>query len=313
MPIDADLVRSLAAQSEGTRLDFKVEQYNWKSEGNLELAKDLMAMANALSPGGGSAYILIGVKERADRSGEIVGVAPAAHLDDASMHQKVHPHLNRTPDFSYVQVDVDGVSVGVFEVRPGRRPIFATVTKGPLVRGVARYRDGSSTPQEGAWPDRIVGWFQEDHANLLREVEVEALRIQTALRPVIVGASISSGSWTFLVKNGGMVPFTVSTVRAAVLPTEQVWRENNTEPPADFPRFDARATPIRGEPMRPEGPGAETRVEFDAADLTRRLLGRAEVRSLPQWFNVEVRVEVEGPTGQRTWHTMLRQHPARTP
>lgn len=312
MSIDADAVRLLAAQREGTRLDFKVQQYDWKADGNLELAKDLMAMANALSPGGGNAHILIGVKELDDHSGQIVGVAPAAHLDDASMHQKVCPHLNRTPDFSYTQIDVDGLSVGVFEVRPGQRPIFATVEKGPLKRGVARYRDGSSTPLEGAWPDRIVGWFQEDHAHRLREAEVEALRIQTAVRPVIVGASISSGSWTFLVKNGGMVPFTVSAVQAAVLPTEQVWRENNAEPPADLPRVDAKVTSIRGEPMRPEGPGTETRVDFDAAELTRQLLGRAEVRSLPQWFNVEIRIEVEGPTGQRIWHTMLRQHPSRT-
>lgn len=181
------------------------------------------------------------------------------------------------------------------------------------MRGVARYRDGSSTPQEGAWPDRIVGWFQEDYTHRLREAEVEALRIQTAVRPVIVGGSVSGGSWEFLVKNGGMVPFTVNTIRAAVLPTEELWRENNAELPADFPRLDARATPIRGEPMRPEGAGAETRVDFDAADLTRQLLGRSGVRSLPQWFNLKICIEVEGPTGQRTWHTMLQPHPSRTP
>lgn len=311
MPLDADAIRSLAAQHEGTRLDFKSQQYDWKSDGNLELAKDLMAMANALSPGGGNAYILVGVKELSDHSGEIVGVAPTAHLDDASMHQKVHPHLNRTPDFSYTQVDVGGLSVGVFEVRPGRRPIFATVTKGPLVRGVARYRDGSSTPQEGAWPDRIVGWFQEDHANLLREAEVEALRIQTVARPVIVGGSVSGSSWEFHVRNGGMVPFTVSAVSAAVLPSVQVWRENGVEPPADMPRFPAKVTGVAREPMRPEGPGAKSRVEFDADALTRQLLGRSGVRSLPHWFDVEIRVEVEGPTGQRSSHTALTRHPSR--
>jgi len=311
MPIDADTVRSLVAQCEGTRLDFKSQQYDWKAEGNLELAKDLMAMANALSPGGGNAYILIGVKERADHSGEIVGVAPAAHLDDASMHQKVHPHLNRTPDFSYVQVDVSGLSVGVFEVRPGGRPIYPTVTKGPLARGVARYRDGSSTPPDGAWPNRIIEWFQEDHANLLREAEVEALRVQTAVRPVIVGGSVSGGSWEFLVKNGGMVPFTVQAARAEVLPTAQVWRENGAEPPAEVPRVEMRVTGIGREPMHPGGPGAKSRVEFDAVALTRQLLGRADVRSLPQWYDVEIRVEVEGPTGRRSWTTTLTQHPGR--
>lgn len=311
MPIDANLVRTLAAQSEGTRLDFKIEQYNWKAEGNLELAKDLMAMANALSPGGSNAYILIGVKESADRSGEIIGVAPAVHLDDASMHQKVHPHLNRTPDFSYVQVDVDGVSVGVFEVRPGGRPIYATVTKGPLSRGVARYRDGSSTPPDGAWPNRIIEWFQEDHANLLREAEVEALRIQTVARPVIVGGSVSGNSWEFHVRNGGMVPFTVSAVSAAVLPSAHVWRENGLEPPSEMPRFPAKVMGIAREPMRPEGPGAKSRIEFDADALTRQLLDRSGVRSLPHWFDIEIHVEAEGPTGRRNSQTALIQHPSR--
>lgn len=126
MPLDADTIRSLAAQREGTRLDFKSQQYDWKSDGNLELAKDLMAMANALGPRGGNAHILIGVQELSDHSGQVVGVAPSDHLDDASMHQKVQGLLNRVPDFSYVQVEVDGASVGVFEVRPGRRPIFPT-------------------------------------------------------------------------------------------------------------------------------------------------------------------------------------------
>jgi len=185
MTITADTVRALAAQREGTRLDFKERQYDWKNEGNLELAKDLMAMANALSPNGGDAHILIGVKELPDQSGQIIGVPPDAHLDDASMHQKVQGILNRTPDFSYAQVTVDGVSVGVFEVRPGGRPIFPNHTKGGrLARGVARYRDGSSTAE--AWPDRIVTWFQEDHGDRLREAELEALRVQTAVRAVVV-------------------------------------------------------------------------------------------------------------------------------
>lgn len=126
MSIDADMVRTLAAQREGTRLDFKQAQYDWKNSGNAELAKDLMAMANALGPRGGNAHILIGVQELSDHSGQVVGVAPSDHLDDASMHQKVQGLLNRVPDFSYVQVEVDGASVGVFEVRPGRRPIFPT-------------------------------------------------------------------------------------------------------------------------------------------------------------------------------------------
>lgn len=310
MPIDADLIRTLAAQHEGTRLDFKEQQYDWKADGNLELAKDLMAMANALGPRGGHGHILIGVREIADHSGQIVGVSPGAHLDDASMHQKVQGILNRSPDFSYLQVEVDGNSVGVFEVRPSGRPIFPTQTKGSkLTRGIARYRDGSSTAD--AWPDRIIEWFQEDHGDRLREAEVEALRIQTSMRPVILGSSISGGSWEFLVKNGGMIPFTVNSVQASILPTAQVWRENGVEPPADFPRLDAQATAIRGEPMRPEGPGASTRVEFDAVLHTKQLLNRVEVRSLPQWYEVELRIEVEGPTGQRAWHTMLRSHPSR--
>src|ERR1044071_9600300 len=73
MSLTPDEVRELATRKEGTLLDFKCHDYEWgnsKKAANAELAKDLMAMANALSPGAAPAHILIGV----ENDGTITGI-----------------------------------------------------------------------------------------------------------------------------------------------------------------------------------------------------------------------------------------------
>jgi predicted HTH transcriptional regulator len=103
MAMDADVVRELAARHEGPSLDFKREQYQWTSGGNRELAKDIMAIATGLASHNAPGYILIGVDEAPDGTGRIVGVSSEGHLDDAEMHSKVTPLLNRTPHFAYLE------------------------------------------------------------------------------------------------------------------------------------------------------------------------------------------------------------------
>jgi hypothetical protein len=70
-------------------------------------------MANVLGPASEPAYILIGV----DEARTILGVK-TVHQDD--LHQKVRGILNACPDFSYGEVVVRGLSVGVYEIRRGR-------------------------------------------------------------------------------------------------------------------------------------------------------------------------------------------------
>lgn len=160
MSLTPDEVRELAARSEGTFLDFKVADYNWSGSGrsaNAELAKDLMAMANALGPGAAPAHILIGVED----DGTIVGIPASSHLDDASLHQKVRDFFVRPPVFEYTSVDVDGCSIGVYTIQPGGRPHFPLRESSPSLRKhVAMYRDGTAT--EVASPHMILDWDRED-------------------------------------------------------------------------------------------------------------------------------------------------------
>jgi hypothetical protein len=149
-----------------------------------------MAMANALSPGAAPAHILIGV----ENDGTITGIPATSHTDDAALHQKVNGWLNRTPTFEYVPVDVDGHSVGVYTIQPGRRPYFPLKDSAPsLQKHVARYRDGTST--EVASPQMILEWDREDdpmrHQQRLLEVRKLEFDIRRQEAQALVRAHFS--------------------------------------------------------------------------------------------------------------------------
>src|SRR2546423_1440305 len=93
--MDEAMVRELAARVEDHRLDFKEGLYS----SNEELAKDLMAFANLLPPGS-KGHILVGVRQRPDDTGEIVGVELGVDRD-SNYQQKVHGKLNRVPRFTF--------------------------------------------------------------------------------------------------------------------------------------------------------------------------------------------------------------------
>lgn len=214
MPISPEKVRELAARGEGATLDFKVADYDWsrKNAANAELAKDLMAMANVLRPNSPPAYILVGVKN----DGTIVGVPAASHLDDAVLHQKVRNLLNQTPLFSYGPVDVDGMSVGVFEIRGGGRPYFSLVDAAPsLRRHAALYRNGSSTDE--ASPTMILEWAREDDpdAHRLRSLEIRKLeaeaRVHGRLRSNATSAGPDAVEIKLFIENIGRSGFWIET------------------------------------------------------------------------------------------------------
>jgi hypothetical protein len=103
------------------------------------------------------------VDKAPDGTGRIVGVSPQSHFDDADMHGKAATLLNRIPHYSYYPVEVDGLSVGVFEIHPDRRPFYALREQGnnhKLARFQALVRQGASTDITS--PDQIQGWLRED-------------------------------------------------------------------------------------------------------------------------------------------------------
>lgn len=218
--IDTATLRTLASQNEGTRLDFKLVHH----DNNKELAKDLMAMANCLSPDQ-AAFILVGIDETQDYPDNLVGVVAGSDLDDAIWHQRVATYLNRTPDFAYNALEHDGKLFGVFEISSGGRPFFPIRDSADVLRrNVAVVRDGTSTA--AASPDAIIEWWQQDNAHAVERaaLELERLREELAIRPRLqkIGASRGPNGFTikFRLHNDGSRTLTVETATVEALAAE---------------------------------------------------------------------------------------------
>jgi hypothetical protein len=188
-----------------------------------------MAMANKLGPQAAPAHILVGVREvLPEKTGEIVGIDRSRHLDDAKMQEKVKRLLSRHPNFTYSVVEVDGLSIGVFEIRPGGRPFYPLKDTGSthkLVRYQAVHRIGTAT--DVASPDQIVAWSREDDpvSAKLKDLEMEERESKLSLHARVVGPgtqnSGDSAIHTFHIINDGEAPFRVVAARVR-------WRVDET-------------------------------------------------------------------------------------
>jgi len=231
--MDSNKVRELAARVEDHRLDFKASLY----ASNEELAKDLMAIANLLPPGS-TGHILLGVKQRPDDTGEIVGVDLGAERD-SHYQQKVAGKLNRSPRFTFFPIQLSEGDVGVFEIiGNGERPYFPLITAGKLKKSIPQKRLGSSTAD--ASPDEVREWVLEDRpisdpATLLSRVPLnernEFLVVADLLSVSLYTAPTAPFEATLIDLNsaGGAVTFRLHKYRSNVtLPLNKisdVWRD----------------------------------------------------------------------------------------
>ncbi|WP_303966483.1 ATP-binding protein [Sporosarcina ureae] len=99
-------------EREGTKLDFKREQYN--KEKYQDLLKDIMAMANA--PIEGKRYIIVGVKEKTDGSKEFHSIPKDEIVDQATYQQIVRENIEPHINFSYYSIELDGNILGIIEI-----------------------------------------------------------------------------------------------------------------------------------------------------------------------------------------------------
>jgi hypothetical protein len=216
-PITAKLVSGLLPHRERDKLDFKECDYDWsdKEKSRNELAKDLIAMANRLAPGDDPSYILLGVLERDDHTGEVVGLK-TPHLRDEALHQKVsNVGLNKVPSFIYAPVKVDGLDVGVYQILPGGRPYY-------FMSGRFKYqalqRCGSAT--ELASPDEIYQWAKSDDpvSEELRTTKLDETKARAMVRGDVESLQINNGGRAreqrFRVSNHGQLPFTIKRATA---------------------------------------------------------------------------------------------------
>jgi hypothetical protein len=322
-----DRIRELCAQTEDTDLDFKEAQYDWDRDGNLELAKDIMAMANVLHAAAEPAHILVGVRQREDNTGEICGVAREQLLDDAAMHQKIERLLNATPHFTHRAVQIDAMWVGVIEVRPGGRPFFPLNDIGRnhrLRRHVASYRAGSGTTE--ASPTKIVEWAQVDgriDAEAAR-LNLDFLRSQVEPAPRFSGHGSSSGANEInlfcTLTNVGQPTFTVAEQRATLRFTKAV--RDAFESLEGAPELQRIATSDRA--MRVEM-GRLHFAQNDTSNVVVKIVWTEEDRHFQQRFaarstelggetmlppfEIEFALTCQGPTGR----TVTATHTIRWP
>lgn len=106
--------------SEGTKLDFKREQYH---KGNYQdLIKDIMSMANA--PVEGKRYIVVGVKDRPDGTKEFSSINKEDFIDQATYQQIVRENIEPTINFSYSPKEIDEYLLGIFEIDENNNPPY---------------------------------------------------------------------------------------------------------------------------------------------------------------------------------------------
>ena len=316
MEATENTIRLLLTEREGTRLDYKGEDYDWPAHGRFELAKDLMAIANSLTPHGPNGYILVGVEEDpVDATGVVVGVDPTSHQDDADIHQRVGSLLNRSPDFSYAPFELDGDSVGVYEIRWSPRPFYPPRDRGNILkRREARYRDGSAT--EVASPDHIVAWFKQDEETPLQKhkLELEILKSQIVPRPALRVTSSSESSdrilFTVRMTNEGLCQFSIREIRLDWTISDKfiLWAEGETSEPVEEMPKDRIVFPLP--PTFVLAPGAQ------ASDIM-VLLPLATINEIGQprgwplldkvkfdWFDMFLRIDCESPYHERASATM---------
>ncbi len=101
MAIDLNIIQQLCLEGESNHLDYKRDQYIFVGAADcdkVELLKDILALANAFRTE--TAYVLIGVAQASNGSGNIVGIGPTDFIDDAKLQQFVNSKTNRTITFS---------------------------------------------------------------------------------------------------------------------------------------------------------------------------------------------------------------------
>lgn len=99
-------------EREGTKLDFKREQYH--REKYTDLLKDIMSMAN--TPIAGKRYIIVGIKEKPDGTKEFHSLPKDEIVDQATYQQIVRENIEPNINFSYYSIELDGTLLGIIEI-----------------------------------------------------------------------------------------------------------------------------------------------------------------------------------------------------
>ncbi|WP_214848766.1 ATP-binding protein [Exiguobacterium sp. s193] len=135
-----NIERLIRYEREGSKLDFKQEQYHRMKYP--ELIKDIMSMANV--PSEGKRYIVIGVKDHLDGTKEFFSIPSEEIVDQATFQQIIRENIEPTIDFSYYPFEFDGNLLGVIEIDNCiNAPYMMKKDYGNLKKGDCFIRNGS--------------------------------------------------------------------------------------------------------------------------------------------------------------------------
>ncbi|WP_277586574.1 helix-turn-helix domain-containing protein [Psychrobacillus antarcticus] len=137
----SDIEWLIKYEREGTKLDFKKEQY--QKEKYQDLIKDIMSMAN--TPIDGKRYIIVGVKDKPDGTKEYFSIPREEIVDQATYQQILRENVEPNIDFSYYSVEINDNVFGVFEIDNCNNPPYMMKKdyKGMLKKGECFIRKGS--------------------------------------------------------------------------------------------------------------------------------------------------------------------------
>lgn len=165
---DQDLIDTLLKRQEADDLDFKSEQYRLdNNQKKSQFIKDIVAMAN--TPRAGSAYIVIGVAERAGKITDVPGVNE--HPDEAELGRLVSSKVSPSPIFTYRRILYNGIELGVIEIsRDQSVPIVPRSTYKILHSGCVYIRRNTENIEADANEiSRIIEWQQGSKESLHNE------------------------------------------------------------------------------------------------------------------------------------------------
>jgi hypothetical protein len=116
----SDIEWLIRYEREGTKLDFKREQYH--KEKYQDLLKDIMSMAN--TPIEGKRFIVVGVKDKPDGTKEFFSIPKDDIVDQATYQQIVRENIEPSINFSYYSFELDGSLLGIIEIDNCNNPPY---------------------------------------------------------------------------------------------------------------------------------------------------------------------------------------------
>ena len=167
--ISKNEIAEILEKPESTTLDFKERFYDFQNDKELrttaKLIKDILSFSNTMRSEKG--LIIFGVKEKTDKSLELVGLDKS--FDDSIIQEKVKDKVFPRPIFSYYEVIYNKKKIGVLEfpITKYELPITPVIKLKGLEIGKVYYRNGTSnTEATGIDVIRINDWLKSLPGNL---------------------------------------------------------------------------------------------------------------------------------------------------